>query len=144
MELKNNEIFLRSYLHSPKAFPKDIINPLVKFAIDNITPENNNGVDYKKHPNPPPIKKYERQLWNIPVDNPHLESFYNLLRDNVGEANNYFKFDLTGLHSLHYCEYSPKDETPIDWHMDIENFLPYNRRKLSFSILVNDPKEYKG
>ena len=44
--------------------------------------------------------------------------------------------------TLTYVEYREK-VSGLGWHLDIKDF-PYNLRKLSFSINLNNPNEYEG
>ncbi len=74
-------------------------------------------------------------------------NFSKVLEDKVyfiaKEANKQYNFDLKGIISLYYMEYLPSN-IGLKWHTDIGFKSPFNQRKLSFSIALNNNKEYKG
>jgi PKHD-type hydroxylase len=75
---------------------------------------------------------------------PDTEWLFRKLTDIVLQANDtYFQFDLSEIEHLQYTVYGKNDY--YDWHKDS---LPVtagrNIRKLSFSLLLDDPKDYKG
>jgi predicted 2-oxoglutarate/Fe(II)-dependent dioxygenase YbiX len=139
MSLNNTDSYLRGFLHSSNLFPLHVLSNLETIAKTNSKPYGDTGEtsinsDLSK----------ERQLWEIPKSSPLLREFRTILESTIQEANKQFNFNIDSFQSIHYAEYSPQNITPIDWHMDVGNTSPFNKRKLSFTILVNDPKEYKG
>lgn len=65
------------------------------------------------------------------------------LTDSINAINSqFFKFDLTGMEQgLQFTKYSAPGQH-YDWHVD-RGFLTATR-KLSLSLQLNDPSEYKG
>lgn len=56
-----------------------------------------------------------------------------------------FGFDLTEMSDIQYTEYHGTDEGKYDWHYDTFWADPRAyQRKLSVSIVLNDPSEYEG
>jgi predicted 2-oxoglutarate/Fe(II)-dependent dioxygenase YbiX len=136
---------LRSYLSASNLFPSHVLSDLEKFVKTNSKPFGDNGYHgEKKYKNSNGDLSKERQLWKVPIHSPSLKEFYTILESTIHKANEHFNFNIDSFQSVHYAEYSSQDITSLDWHMDIENHFPFNKRKLSFTILVNDPKEYKG
>lgn len=120
-----------------------VINNLINYLKLTLYPRNNTGFINKDKENVDDLS--ERKCWDIPfMDTPPINNFIDELTPFILEANSKFNFNLTGINSLFYFEYSPYDHTPLDWHMDLNNEYPYSRRKLSFTYLVNDPTEYEG
>tara|TARA_R100001594_G_scaffold24338_1_gene47698 strand:- start:835 stop:1428 length:594 start_codon:yes stop_codon:yes gene_type:complete len=80
----------------------------------------------------------------IPFDK--ASNAYNIIIDWMQKVNvNYFGFDNMQMNELgQYTEYSKGDF--YNWHMDIgiNNAPMPNVRKISMSLLLNDPKEFKG
>ena len=68
---------------------------------------------------------------------PFLDSLSKLLT----ETNNIFQFDVANI-DFYYGEYL-KHDSHLKWHKDTGLF-PFNTRKISFTINVNSPDEYKG
>jgi PKHD-type hydroxylase len=65
------------------------------------------------------------------------------LTDAVNQINEqFFKFDLTGFEQgLQFTRYSAPDQH-YEWHLDRDYMTP--TRKLSLSVQLSDPKDYKG
>jgi PKHD-type hydroxylase len=81
--------------------------------------------------------------WITPAD-PNAEWLFRRVTDIVLAANEkYFKFDLTEIEHLQYTIYHKGDH--YDWHKDMLPQTPGHAiRKLSFSLLLDDPQDYKG
>lgn len=75
-----------------------------------------------------------------------VSNTYNIIANWMQKVNvNHFGFDNMQMNELgQYTEYSKGDF--YNWHMDIGvNMAPMpNVRKISMSLLLNDPKEFKG
>jgi PKHD-type hydroxylase len=82
--------------------------------------------------------------WITPSQ-PGGEWLFRRLTDIIIRANeDYFQFDLSEIEHLQYTVYDRKDDH-YDWHRDMLPQMPgRNVRKLSFSLLLDDPKDYKG
>ena len=129
---------LRDYVYFYRPIKPLFLYKVVNYIKENVTPRNNNGIDQN------PLD-YERQCWDIPMKgNQTLNDFLKDINYYILKANKQYQFDINNLASLFYLEYSSKDTNPLDWHMDIDNLYPYNKRKLSFTLLINDPLEYEG
>ena len=81
-----------------------------------------------------------RLTWPI-SDLPSLQLKLKKIINDVNIKN--YQFELGFLENALYIEYNSKNNNKLDWHMDIGPY-PYNQRKLSFSIFLNDPSEYEG
>lgn len=68
---------------------------------------------------------------------------FGRLTDSILQANNlFFGFDLTGMEQgLQFTRYSAPGEH-YDWHVDRRGDSP--TRKLSLSLQLNDPADYRG
>lgn len=69
----------------------------------------------------------------------------------IGELNNkFYNYDLNGFSDFQYTSYHGTEEGTFDWHMDMhlgsKNLPPgmIEPRKLSLSLLLNDPADFKG
>lgn len=86
----------------------------------------------------------ERLCWDAPLTD-NFKPFAEEIARYINEANQrFYLFDLNEILSIMYFEYVPENEHSLDWHIDIGNHPPMNLRKISFSILANDPSEYEG
>jgi PKHD-type hydroxylase len=76
---------------------------------------------------------------------PDAEWLFRRLTDVIIKANeDYFQFDISEIEHLQYTVYNRKDDH-YDWHRDMLPQMPgRNIRKLSFSLLLDDAKNYKG
>ena len=79
----------------------------------------------------------------LPSSDKDNEWLFRRLTDIVTNVNkNYFNYDITTIESLQYSIYRKggfyKD------HIDLMYLSAMGIRKLSFSIMLTDPKEYKG
>ncbi len=79
----------------------------------------------------------------LPSSDKDNEWLFRRLTDIVTNVNkNYFNYDITTIESLQYSIYRKggfyKD------HIDLMYMSAMGIRKLSFSIMLTDPKEYKG
>lgn len=128
----------RDYVYFYRPIKVPWLYKVVNYVKEISTPRNNNGIEQ----NP---TQYERQCWDIPLEGTGvLGDFLEDINKHILKANQQYGFDITNLLSLFYLEYSPQDTNPLDWHMDLDNEYPFNIRKLSFSLHINDPIEYEG
>jgi PKHD-type hydroxylase len=73
---------------------------------------------------------------------PEAHWLYHRLGMLFLEANRRYRFELTGfMEALQYTVYGPADK--FDWHIDLGPDS-ISARKLSVSVLLNDPAEYEG
>lgn len=84
-----------------------------------------------------------RKIYSINHVPKEIEFFIDKLEEYINQANNYFRFNLNYITDLAYIE-TGESLNPLDWHNDISKQYPHNQRKLSFSLIINDPKEYEG
>ncbi len=85
-----------------------------------------------------------RIRWLAP-DLKGMEPPYKAITDMINEVNDdYFHFDLTHLLSFQFAEYHAKEKGHYDFHIDGGLFSWLGERKLSMSMLLNDPSEYEG
>jgi predicted 2-oxoglutarate/Fe(II)-dependent dioxygenase YbiX len=99
------------------------------------------------NPDDPNLASSMRQSkisWITP-NSPDAEWLFRKLTDVIIRANeDYFQFDISEIEHLQYTVYDRKNDH-YDWHRDMLPQMPgRNIRKLSFSLLLDDPKDYKG
>lgn len=80
-------------------------------------------------------------------DNNHW--LYRKLVDVVNRVNfNNYNYNLTYIEPLQFGRYEANTQDYYTWHLDTDLVSPdvkiNNTRKLSFSILLTDPQQYKG
>ena len=139
MDFNNlKEVSQRSPFYIFDAFPKEYLIEMINHTKSYTKPTYNNGGVYEQDPNIP-----ERKVWDFPKDKKTREFIKGLIY-HINNANQKYQFELFKIIELYYLEYSPKDTTPLDWHMDIGHTPPSNTRKVSFSIMANEPSEYEG
>ena len=87
----------------------------------------------------------QRKSYRIKKDE-YTINFEEVLNNYINKANSEkFDFDLLDIREFFYFEYEAEENiSSLDWHMDLANPYPYNERKLSFSLMLNDPSEYEG
>jgi hypothetical protein len=134
--LKN--VVQREPFYILNAFSVDYLEEITNHVKNTTDFQYNNGNTYSQDPTIP-----ERKIWEIRRDE-KTDEFINIITKYINKANQQYQFDLIKLLQLGYFEYSSEDTTPLDWHIDLGNEYPFNTRKLSFSIMVNSPSEYKG
>ena len=83
---------------------------------------------------------------------------YDLLQPYMIQANKNagWNYDISGIESYQIGRYTAKDSGHYDWHQDglggwgniynkpLNNHLHNKTRKLSMSLILNDPSEYEG
>ena len=96
------------------------------------------------------IRQSKVALVGANEDNDWLFALLNRAAENIN--NDFYRFDLTGFDYFQYTEYRDRNDH-YDFHVDMTYDSPndnanldgfYQNRKLSFSILLNDPKEFSG
>ena len=89
----------------------------------------------------PEIRKNSVAFFNS--GNPDYQWLYRKITDAVNSINKKFwDFDLEYIETLQYTEYGNIGDK-YEAHLDIgHDYIHY--RKLSFSILLDDPKDYEG
>lgn len=87
------------------------------------------------------IRKNKVSFFN--AANPEYQWLYRKITDAINSMNDKFwKFDLDYIETLQYTEYGELGDK-YKAHLDMgKDYIHY--RKLSFSILLDDPKDYKG
>lgn len=61
---------------------------------------------------------------------------------NTVNKQTLWNYNINSLEDLQYTVYNEDDH--YNWHTDHNNFIKKDIRKISFSIGLNDPNEYKG
>ena len=120
---------------------KDFINNIINFVKTNSYLQMDNG-KYNFDKEEQEFSGNERKVWPMPKTN-ESEEFVRLILRNIKKANELFSFDIDRILNIFYMEYDFEDSASLEYHMDIGPY-PFNQRKLSFSLLVNDPSEYEG
>ena len=87
-------------------------------------------------------KGFHREGTSFNIDNLSTNITKKLFEE-IHRANFQYQFDLTHLLQVLYFEYYPSGKGLV-WHTDIGDKSPYYFRKLSFSLGLNDFKEYEG
>jgi PKHD-type hydroxylase len=85
--------------------------------------------------------KTYRKVSNILYFPQSLESFENQIHKYIFQSNNTLGFDINNIH-YSYSEYI-QGPSHLKWHNDIAEY-PYNTRKISFSVNVNNDNEFEG
>lgn len=85
-----------------------------------------------------------RVSWITPAM-PEAEWLFRRLTDVILRANeDYFNFDLAEIEHLQFTVYD-REGDHYDWHRDMLPQMPGRMiRKLSFSLLLDDPQDYQG
>ena len=122
----------RDFIRYENVFDNKTLESLEKFCKQN-KPINNIGESTSSNSN-------IRKITSINMSE-SPPNFIRLLQDSLIYANNIFNFNLNYI-NLHYAEYIG-GKSELNWHLDIGKY-PFNIRKLSFTINVNNEKEYKG
>jgi len=74
---------------------------------------------------------------------PHYVWMIERLAQLVNQINRqHWGFDLVGSERLQFSAYGPGEY--YDWHMDLGSRDAFALRKISISVLLNDPAEYEG
>jgi len=120
---------------------KDFINNIINFVKSNSDLQMDNG-NYNFDKKEQELSGNERKVWQMSKTN-ETEEFVRLILRNVKKANELYSFDIGKILNIFYMEYASEDSASLEYHMDIGPY-PFNQRKLSFSLLVNDPLEYEG
>ena len=113
---------------------KDFINNVIDFVKTNSYFQMDNGSQE--------FSGNERKIWPMPKTK-ETEEFVRLILRNIKEANKLYSFDIDRILNIFYMEYDSNNSSLLEYHIDIGPY-PFNQRKLSFSLLVNDPSEYEG
>jgi len=127
------------YTYFHKVIDTNFLEENIKFLKEKTPPKKDTGDTFLSE-----TGLQERLVWDLPLQDSTFFLLIETISELIQKANDQYQFDLFNFISIHYMEYSKGDTTPLDWHLDLANSFPFNVRKLSFSILVNDPKEYKG
>ena len=94
----------------------------------------NDGFRHKK-------PKGFRKTSNIGNFPKFFEPFQTLIENLILNANHTWGFNIKNMHHL-YAEYT-QSESHLAWHNDIGPY-PFNTRKISFSINLNNTDEFEG
>lgn len=91
----------------------------------------------------PEAPQPEKRITNIVWQN-NMTPIGCVLQQYINNANSYsgWNYDLTNFEDIQMSEY--KESGHIDWHIDAKFPLNGIQRKLSCSILLNDPSEFEG
>ena len=102
--------------------------------------------------------KYDKETRSTDVHFANDEWIYNLLEPYMIQANKNagWNYDISGIESYQIGRYTAKDSGHYDWHQDglggwkniynkpLNVHLHNKTRKLSMSLILNDPSEYEG
>tara|TARA_R110000803_G_scaffold120590_1_gene188628 strand:+ start:54 stop:626 length:573 start_codon:yes stop_codon:yes gene_type:complete len=122
----------REYQYFHKVIPEEKLEFLnSKFELFPIPSNSDNS-----------IPLLERVGCNIPLTE-DTNKFYTTLFYYLTEANKKYNFDIDWFEQVQYFEYS-KNSDGLDWHMDLGDGVKHNRRKISFSLFLNDSDEFEG
>jgi PKHD-type hydroxylase len=80
--------------------------------------------------------------WLNPSNSPPW--FTQRVLDIFAEANKQFNFELAGAEPAQYTKYDSEFRGEYKWHADIMRVAPNQVRKLSISILLDNPADYEG
>lgn len=83
----------------------------------------------------------EVQSWLLNRNQKELGWIYNRITPFIKNANVFWDFDLAATEQINFLEFGVSNNT--GWHLD--GFAPKTaRRKLTFSIMLSDPDDYRG
>ena len=126
----------RQAVYTKEAFDLNFLDTIVNKSKLSDSKWNDGSFSDYNNPN----NSEKRLTWPIRDQ----ESLQNKLKEIINDVNiNNYQLELGFVETALYIEYDSKNNNKLDWHMDIGPY-PYNQRKLSFSIFVNDPSEYEG
>lgn len=112
---------------------------VAKVGTENINDKKKKGGTIDK-------KKRITQITWIPFNDPNAMPMYSLIENAMNRVNtNHFGYDFPQLTEFAQFTHYPKGAF-YDWHMDSEvHFVDEPLvRKISMTVLLNDPKEFKG
>ena len=71
---------------------------------------------------------------------------YNIIGSIAQSANKHYNFSLSNIQDIQYTRYKAEVKGFYGWHFDsmLDNFMPDTDRKLSISVQLSNPDEYKG
>ncbi len=109
------------------------------------------GIKNNLDPDPELMAKYhgmksdedpkETQAWLLSRSQKELSWIYAKINPLIKAANDSWGFELAAIEQLNMLEFGTSMNT--EWHLD--GFDPKTfRRKLSFSVMLSDPDEYRG
>ena len=107
-------------------------------------------IDDNRIPSPAVDNEIRRSKISFHVINNENEWIFNRLNSLIETVNNrWYNFDLNGYDQIQYTEYHESNLGHYGWHSDIFlGVLPKDSyivtRKLSISLLLNDPEEFEG
>jgi PKHD-type hydroxylase len=97
------------------------------------------------------IEKKRRSDIKFHPRNDKTAWIFDRLNRIIGEINNqFYNYDLNGFVAFQYACYNSGEKGTFHWHMDMHldrKTLPpgmIEPRKLSLSLLLNEPKEFRG
>jgi PKHD-type hydroxylase len=140
--------FLYKYIWYDDLLTKDELKKIIKFCNKLDLVDATVG-DVNEAPSEE-IRKSKIAFVNYNDDTNWLFQKLKFIAETVN--NNYYRFNLTGFDYFQYTEYQGNN-SHYDFHTDIfyDAASPnadldqyYQNRKLSISLLLNDPKEFKG
>jgi PKHD-type hydroxylase len=92
--------------------------------------------------NDPSIRKTEIRWLTPNVTPSELAKYFEQV---IMQANaQYWKFNITGMEAFQYSVYNASVGGHYNWHTDMTVLEDGDIRKLSMSLLLNDPSEYEG
>jgi PKHD-type hydroxylase len=99
----------------------------------------------------PAIEKKRRSDIKFHPRNENTAWIFDRLNRIIGQINNeFYNFDLNGFVAFQYASYNSVEKGTFHWHMDMHldrKTLPpgmIEPRKLSLSLLLNEPTEFRG
>jgi len=143
----DGELTYRKMYHSSNAFEGEDFDYYIK-SIKHLYPPilNTGNTDQKKEGEVNENSKgiTNRLTWTLNLNDIIFSSLKEKIINHINLANNLWKFDIINLLDVIYMEYTDKNSTFLDWHMDLHNNFPFCNRKISFTIPFNSPTEYEG
>jgi PKHD-type hydroxylase len=133
------------YYLTPNVFNNENFDNMEKYVSDNIeqlSPASVGNADDLSLDH-----EYRRSNIMFFKDNQELPDIYSSVVNTVLSVNNiHYKYNLNYIEPLQYSVYESNDQGFYDIHCD--NVYARNSsgfmRKISFSILLNDPEEFEG
>lgn len=140
------ELYMHKFCVANDAFDQDELKKIQEYCDQYLT-ENSYVIGHDGLP----AKNRNVRVSDIKMHQPNEKNYWlfqKLLYISEETNNNFFNFELSGFEFFQYTEYTGAGSN-YNWHIDMvygEN-LPKSlqlTRKLSASLILSDPSEYKG
>jgi PKHD-type hydroxylase len=138
-----------SHVKWQNSFTTDELEKIVAYC-DSVGTERAKVIGVDEN-NIPEIEKKRRSDIKFHPRNEDTAWIFDRLNRIIGQINDqFYNYDLNGFLAFQYSSYNSEEKGTFHWHMDMHldrKTLPpgmIEPRKLSLSLLLNEPTEFKG